>query len=264
MKIARDGTTLSFDVAGEGPAVLLLHAFPLSKAMWTPQVAALKARHQVIRMDARGFGDSPAGDGALTMERIADDASLLLDHLGVREAVVGGCSMGGYAAFAFVRRYPARVRALLLVDTRAAPDSEEARAGRATLAEKVLAEGPTAVAAAMLPKLLGPTSHRERPELVERVRQWILSAPAPAVAHALYGLGARPDSRPTLGAISVPTLIVRGEEDTISTAVDLDEMRRGIRDSQAVALPRAGHLPSLEATEAFDQVVSNFLARLPR
>ncbi len=263
MRVDIQGTQVAFDSAGEGPAVLFLHAFPLGKAMWAPQVAALKDRQRVIRMDTRGFGDSQGQDGALTMDRIAEDAARLLDHLGVRDASICGCSMGGYAAFAFARRYPARVRALVLVDTRAVGDTEEARAGRATLAHKVLAEGPAVVADAMLPKLLGPTSHRERPELVSRVRQWILSAPAAAVASALYGLGARHDRRPLLADIDAPTLIVRGEEDVVSTAADVEEMHRGIKGSQAVTLPRAGHLPNLEVTEAFDEVLTSFLERLP-
>jgi pimeloyl-ACP methyl ester carboxylesterase len=262
MKISIDGVPVAFDSAGEGPAVLLLHAFPLSKAMWTAQAAALKHRYQVIRMDARGFGDSAPGDTPLTMDLIADDAAAVLDHLRVREAVLCGCSMGGYAAFAFAARFPARVRGLVLVDTRAADDTEDARAGRATLAQKALAEGAPIVAETMLPKLLGPTSHRERPEVVDRVRRWILSAPPQAVAHALYGLGARPDRRPLLREIDAPTLLVRGEEDAISTAADLAEMQQGIRGSEAVTLPRAGHLPILEVPEAFGQVLENFLARL--
>ena len=144
MRLGVGGGELAYAVSGDGPALLLLHAFPLGLFMWDAQAEALAARHRVIRFDARGFGGSDSSQGPLTMERIADDAAALLDQLGVSRAVVGGCSMGGYAALAFVRRHPQRLAGLVLQDTRAGADSEEARAGRATLAAKVLAEGASA------------------------------------------------------------------------------------------------------------------------
>jgi pimeloyl-ACP methyl ester carboxylesterase len=150
MKAKIAGAEIEYAVVGRGPAVLFFHAFPLSLFMWDGQVEALAETHQVIRFDARGFGASPPGGALLTMERIADDGAALLDHLGVSQAVVGGCSMGGYAAFAFVRRHADRLKGLVLQDTKAGPDNEEARKGRATLAEKVLREGAGAAALAFI------------------------------------------------------------------------------------------------------------------
>jgi len=144
VKATLDGVAIEYEVRGDGPAVLLLHAFPLGLFMWDAQVEALSRTHRVVRFDARGFGGSAAGEGPFTMERIADDGAALLDHLGIEKAVVGGCSMGGYAAFAFVRRHPQRLAGLVLQDTRAGADTAEARANRATLAGKVLAEGTSA------------------------------------------------------------------------------------------------------------------------
>jgi 3-oxoadipate enol-lactonase len=254
---------VAFDTAGTGPALLLLHAFPLSSAMWTPQLERFGRQHRVIRVDARGFGESDLWPDPLSMDRIAEDAAAVLDHLGVNRAVVCGCSMGGYAALAFARHFASRLRGLVLVDTRAAADTDEARAGRHTLAQKVLAQGAAVVADAMLPKILGATSHRDRSQLVDRVRQWMLAARLQAIASALHGLGARPDSRPTLSNIQVPTLIVRGEEDVIASAPDAEEMQRGITGSRVVTIPAAGHLPSLETPEAFNEAVLTFLGSLP-
>jgi pimeloyl-ACP methyl ester carboxylesterase len=151
MKARIDGVEIEYDERGEGAPLLLLHAFPLGLFMWEAQVEALSATHRVVRFDARGFGGSSAGAGPLTMERIADDGAFLLDHLGIERAVVGGCSMGGYAAFAFVRRHPQRLAGLILQDTRAGADSAEAKANRAALAAKVLAEGASAAVEAFLP-----------------------------------------------------------------------------------------------------------------
>jgi pimeloyl-ACP methyl ester carboxylesterase len=257
--LAIGGSPLEYEARGQGPAVLFLHAFPLGKWMWDDQTAALEARHRVVRFDARGFGASPAGDGPLTMERIADDAAALLDQLGLGSVAIAGCSMGGYAAFAMVRRHPDRVRALVLQDTRATADTEEARRNRAVLADKVLREGSRAAAEAFLPRLLGETTHRERRALVEAVRGVILANPARGIANALLGLGGRADSTPTLREIRVPTLLVCGAEDVLTPPSDSQAMHAAIAGSRLEIVPRAGHLANLENPEAYNRALVGFL-----
>jgi pimeloyl-ACP methyl ester carboxylesterase len=259
MKIDVGGVPIVFESSGEGPTLLLLHAFPLSAAMWAQTAVRLGPRCRVVAVDARGFGGSGAAPGALTMDRIADDAAAVLDHLGVGTAIAAGCSMGGYAALAFARRFASRLSGLVLVDTRAAADTDEARAGRTALAQKVEAQGAPAIVEAMLPKILGSTSHRERLDVVDRVRGWMLAAPPAAIVSALQGMAARADSRPLLGEIRVPCLILRGEEDAITSAADVNEMQLGIPRSRAVTIPRAGHLSSVEAPEDFAAAIIDFL-----
>jgi 3-oxoadipate enol-lactonase len=261
VKLRVAGAELAGEVRGTGPALLLIHAFPMGLAMWDPQVAALADTHQVVRFDCRGFGGSPPGDGLLTMERIADDAAGVLDRLGLPSAVVGGISMGGYAAFAMVRRHPERIRGLVLADTRAGSDSPEAKATRAAQAEKVRREGARTIADAVLPKLLGATSHRERPELVARVRRIIEANPARGITDALAGLAARADSTPTLREIRVPTLVVVGEEDAITPFAEAETLQRGIAGSRLAVIPRAGHLSSLENPDEFNRQLRAFLGR---
>jgi pimeloyl-ACP methyl ester carboxylesterase len=254
------GGALAYDVQGEGPPVLFLHAFPLGLAMWDVQAAALRAQHQVIRFDARGFGASPPGDGMLTMERIADDAAALLDHLGIGQAVVCGLSMGGYAAFAMVRRHADRLRGLVLADTKAPADTPEGRAGRAALAETVLREGAEAAAGAFLPKLLGETTRRDRPQVTARVREIILANPPRGIADALAGLAARADSTATLREIRMPALVLCGEEDALTPPADAEALHRGIGGSRIVLIPRAGHLANLEDPDGFNRALLGFLA----
>lgn len=259
---AGGGIRLRYDVEGDGPAVLFLHAFPLGMWMWEEQVRALARTHRTVRFDMRGFGESDPGDGPLTMERSADDAVLLLDHLGLGRAMVVGCSMGGYVAFALARRHRDRLNGLVLADTRATPDTPEARAGRASLAEKTLAEGSAAVAAKFLPTLLGPTTQRERTPLVGRVEASILGNPPRGLANALLGLGARADSRPTLREIAVPTLVVCGAEDTVTPRSDSEALVAGIAGSRLAVLEGAGHLANLETPEAFNRSLTRFLGRI--
>ena len=167
--------------------------------------------------------------------------------------------MGGYAAFSFARRHPGRLAGLYLQDTKAAPDTDEARAGRRALAARVLAEGASAAADALLPKLVGETTHRGRMDVVARVREGILAARPGAIAAALAGLGAREDSRPTLGGIRVPTLVLVGEEDAIAPPAEAEAMAAAIADARVVRVPGAGHLANLEAPAAVNAALAAFL-----
>jgi len=260
MRVKIAGGELEFDAKGHGRALLLLHAFPLNRGMWDAQARALERGHQVVRFDCRGFGGSPPGDGLLTMEGIADDAASLLDHLGISQAVVGGCSMGGYAALAFARRHPDRLAGLVLQDTRAGADSEEGRKNRATLAETVRRVGAGAAADAFLPSLLGETTKRENPDLSARLRTIILGTSPRGIVDALAGLAARADSLPALKEIRVPTLVLCGAEDTITPVGEAEALQRGIAGSRLVVIPRAGHLANLEQPEAVNLAFSQFLS----
>jgi 3-oxoadipate enol-lactonase len=262
MKAKIGGGELGYDVRGSGPPVLLLHAFPLGLGMWDDQARALSSAFQVVRFDARGFGGSPPGDGLLTMERIAGDAAALLDHLDLPAATVCGLSMGGYAAFAFARRHPTRLRGLVLADTKSSPDGDQAKRTRAEQADKVRREGPEAIADAVLPKLLGRTTHEQRPAVVARVRELILANPARGIADALAGLAARADAAPVLREIRVPTLVVCGEEDVITPPADAEALQAGIAGSTLEVLPKAGHLANMETPEAFNRVLEAFLRRV--
>jgi len=259
VRLAVAGGELEYAVTGDGPALLLLHAFPLGLFMWEPQVEALAATHRVIRFDARGFGGSSPATGPLTMERIADDGAALLDHLGVDAATLMGCSMGGYAALAFVRRHASRLRGLVLQDTRAGADSDEAGAGRATLATKVLAEGASAAVAAFLPKLVGETTQREQTALIAWLRERILATSPQAIAAALHGLAARPDSRATLADVEVPTLVIVGAEDVLTPPAESEAMAAAIRGARLEVVPRAGHLANLEQPAALNAALARFL-----
>jgi 3-oxoadipate enol-lactonase len=256
------GGDIAYETRGAGPALLFLHAFPLGLGMWEPQVSAFASSHQVIRFDARGFGGSPPGDGLLTMERIADDAVGLLDHLDVSRAIVCGLSMGGYAAFALVRRHADRLKALVLADTRAGADSDAARAARAAQADKVRKEGSASIADAVLPKLVGETTHAQRPELVARLKETIAAHPPRGIADALAGLAARADSTSTLREVRVPTLVVCGAEDVLTPVSESEALVRGIAGSQIQIIPGAGHLSSLENPEQFNLSLRKFLTAL--
>ena len=234
-----------------------MHAFPLDRSMFEPQNKRLSDSLRLITFDFPGVGDSEAGP--VTMEEIANLGVAILDSLNIDKAVVGGVSMGGYAAFALERRYPERLLGILLANTKPAGDTEKAKTGRRELVTVAREQGAAAIADRMLPKLLGETTHRERPAVVERVRAIIESTAPETIAHLLDALARRADSTDRLAGISVPTLIIAGEEDSLAPARETGEWAKRIPGSRFVALPAAGHLPNLETPEAFNAQVKQFL-----
>src|SRR5262245_24414900 len=131
---------ISYELSGHGPPLVLLHAFPFDRHMWTDTARAF-SEHRMICIDARGFGDSSLDD-SYAIADLADDVAGLLDLLDVRTATVAGLSMGGYTALAFANRHPHRLAGLVLADTKASPDTAEARKNRDTNIALVRAEGP--------------------------------------------------------------------------------------------------------------------------
>jgi 3-oxoadipate enol-lactonase len=248
---------------GAGMPVLLVHGFPLDHSMWQGQIELLSIRYQVIAPDLRGFGGSPAEGGTASMEQMADDLAAMLDGLGVDEPIVFcGLSMGGYVGFQFWRKYRARMRGLVLCDTRALPDTPEGATARLTLAETVLAEGTGIFADGMLPKLFAPATIQREKQMVESQRQTILAASPAGVAAALRGMAERPSACDYLPRISLPTLVVVGSEDTISTPDEMRTIAAAIPNSELAVIPNSGHMTPLENPVAFNTGLEQFLARV--
>ena len=245
--------------SGTGRPLVLLHAFPLSSAMWLEQREILGAHCRVITPDQRGFGGSPLGDDEPSLGECAEDVLALLDRLELETVVLGGLSMGGYVAMELLRRAPQRVSALLLADTKATADPPEAREGRLRTAETVERDGTGALAETMLPALLGATTLERRAAVAGRVRGLVSAAPAPAVAWASRAMAARPDSLETLRATDVPALVVVGEQDTLSPVAQAQEMVDALPQGRLAVVPEAGHLSAVEDPEAFGAVVTGFL-----
>lgn len=249
-------------VAGDGAPVVLLHAFPLSSAMWLGQREGLSGVCRVITPDLRGFGGSPLGDEEPSLDVMADDVAETLDAEGVDRVVIGGQSMGGYVAMAFCRRHPRRVRGLILADTKASADSEAARENRERIAREVERDGTGVLLRDVLTGLVGPTTRERRPMVYGRVRGLVQAAPPGAVAWASRAMAGRPDSFDTLRALRAPALVIVGEEDRLSPLADAEAMAMTVSDSRLVRIDRAGHLSAIEQPEAFNRAVAAFVRSL--
>jgi pimeloyl-ACP methyl ester carboxylesterase len=260
-----DSLDIGYDDVGTGagptPPLLFVHAFPLNRTLWAPQLSALVERSRCVAADLRGFGDSSVSP-PYSIEQYADDLAHLLDMLHIDKVVFVGSSIGGYIAFAFWRRHRKRVRAFVLADTRAGADSDETLSRRRHLIHTARTEGATAVANLQIPALVGKTTREKQPDTYDAVHRMIAQAPAEGIVGALEAMMVRPDSTATLATIDVPTLIVVGEEDVPTPVKEARAMHERIPGSRIEVISHAGHLPNLERPAAFNHVLTEFLGAL--
>ena len=250
---------------GSGPPLLLVHGFPLDHSMWNAQIEALSADYRVIAPDLRGFGRSEVTPGKVTMQQLADDLAALLERLGVEEPVVFcGLSMGGYVAWQFWRRHRARVRGLILCDTRAVADTAEQAAGRLAMADRVVREGPAPLVAGMMPKLFARGAVEADHEVVESLRRVMLGSDPEGIAAAGRGMAERPDVTATLSRIDCPSLVIVGQLDAISTVEEMRRIAAAIPGARFVEIAGSGHMSPMEKPAEVSGAIADFLGGLKR
>jgi pimeloyl-ACP methyl ester carboxylesterase len=252
---------------GAGAPVVLLHGFPLDHTMWLPQIDALSRTCRVIAPDLRGFGQSTLGnadpDHGIAIEQYADDVVSLLDVLEIKERLVlAGFSMGGYIAWQFVRKHASRLRGLIQCDTRAAADTDEARANRRKMAEKIREWGSARVAEMMGPKLFAAGRFESNPRIVQDLRAVVARTSPDAIAVAQLAMAGRPDMTDILPQIKVPTLVLAGVEDALIPPSEMQQIAAAIPNGQYVAIPDAGHMTTVENPTAVNAAINNFVAGL--
>lgn len=246
-------------------AVLFIHGFPFDHSMWRHQIEAL-SRWECLAPDLRGAGVSdappPADPDEYSMAAYARDLTSLLDKQGIESVVLCGLSMGGYIAFELLRKIPARVRGVILCNTKSGADTPEAKRGRDALAAKARNHGARAVAEELVPKLVARATRERRPEVVREVAATIERQAVAGIVGALHALRERPDSTPLLGEIRVPVLVIAGDDDQITPAAGMEEMARAIGGARFAPIRNAGHLTPLEQPAAVNAELESFLAKL--
>lgn len=245
----------------DGAAPLLfVHGFPVDSRMWSAAAERLAGASRCILPDLRGFGRTPP-EPEQSIAAHADDLAALLREIGERRPVtVVGLSMGGIIAFEFFRRYRPMVAAIILVCTRANAETPEGVAKRGAIAEGVLAAGVRGLADTMIGTVLAPGAPRA---VRESLYGMMLDQPALGVAAGSRALGGRRESFSTLDAIDVPTLCIAGEEDSITPVELMKAMHEKIRGSRLAVIPASGHVPPMEKTQEFVDVVAGFVAQRP-
>jgi 3-oxoadipate enol-lactonase len=261
-RITSGDAGIFYEVLGNGSPVVLLHPFPANHELWKPAVQVVLSRYRVILPDLRGHGDSAAGEGPATMERHAADIARVLDNEEVGRAPFVGVSIGGYVLFEFWRKHRERVEALMLCNTKAQADSPEARAGRLQAAADVMERGTEPFFENLIPKLIGKTTRNARPDLVDGALGMMRKMSPAGVASVQRGMAERPDSVETLKTINVPTVLVTGDEDSLTGAPEAELMRQNIPGSELRVVAKAGHYSPWEQPEEVGKLLRQFLDRV--
>jgi 3-oxoadipate enol-lactonase len=243
--------------------LILIHAFPLSSKMWEKAAEIISVRSpqcNILFADLPGFGNAPERE-YWTLAEEMEELHVQLQKQGIRNAVIGGLSMGGYAAFAYYRLYPKEVSALILSNTKPAADTTEAKKDREAFAIDAETRGAEAVYERLLPKLIAESS-KTNPALILQLRQWIGTLTKKSIASCLRALAVRDDSNDLLQNISCPTLIITGEKDVIITPQDMEKFSSEIKDARFITMMEVGHLSVVERPEEWAEIASAFLNEL--
>jgi pimeloyl-ACP methyl ester carboxylesterase len=243
---------------------LFIHGFPFDRLLWRHQLPVLSRQWRCLAPDLRGAGAGPVptDPASYSVASYADDLVALLDREEVDQAVVCGLSLGGYIVFELLRRFPSRVRAAVLCNTKAAADTPEAKRGRDELAARARNGGATVVADELVPKLLSRVTRAQRPEVVREVREMISRQSVDGIVGALHALRERPDSTALLEHIGVPVLVMAGDDDQIAPAEGMLGMSQAIPDAQFALISETGHISPLENPLAVNHHLERFLARV--
>lgn len=250
---------LHYTERGAGPPVVLIHGFPFDRRIWDALAESLSDAYWVITPDLRGYGQSPVPGGVYSMDLMVQDIVALLDDLGIDRAVWVGHSRGGYITMAALRFAPERIMGVAFVATHPHPDSDEKRAGRLATAERVLREGSRIIVDDMRPLLFAPGFDMDSDTAHAMVEMMVGASPV-AIAGALRGMAERPASVDTLHALTVPAVVVAGEDDQLIT---LDVAKQMIAEmpsgTKLVTIPGVGHMPMIEQPAATTAALREFL-----
>jgi pimeloyl-ACP methyl ester carboxylesterase len=252
---------VAYDDAGEGNAIVFVHGFPHHRKLWAPQVRALAGHSRAVALDLPGFGESDMPE-KFEIDAWANGLARFLDALDIKTAIIAGLSMGGYVTLAFWRLHRARVRALVLADTRAGADTEEGKQKRRETIELARQDGPVAVARATLPGMVGKSTREREPSVVAMMRAMLESASVESIVGASEAMMNRPDATSLLATIDVPTLIIVGDEDVLTPPKESRAMHAAIAGSRLEVIPGAGHVSNVERPAAFNQVLTEFIASI--
>lgn len=247
-----------YEEAGRGTPLVLLHGYPLDCRIWRAQRLGLANHWRVITPDFRGFGKSISTE-PFTIESLADDVHELLAALESTRCVLGGLSMGGYVALAYVRKYLPELLGLMLIDTRAQGDTPEGKVARMKAVELVREKGAGAIADQMLPKMLAPDAAQSRPTVARELHEIMSSCPAQTIEHALLAMRDRPDQSAELPSIAVRTLILAGDGDVITPPTLAKQMQESVPNSRLAIIRGAGHMTPMEQPEQVNRALRSFL-----
>jgi pimeloyl-ACP methyl ester carboxylesterase len=258
-----NGAEIAYTDAGtSADAVVFVHGHPFNRSMWSPQVeAVVRSGRRAIAPDLRGYGDSQVVPGVTTLNQFADDLAALLEFLRVERVIMAGLSMGGQIVMAFAAQFRSRLRGIVLAATSPSPETADGKQRRFEMVARLEREGMDGYAAEVLDKMIAPANIERLPHVANHVRAMMRATDPRGAAAALRGRAERPDYCPVLKELSIPALIVVGDQDAFTTRADAEQMHALLSRSELVWLNGVGHMPNLESAEEFNRRLEAFVGR---
>jgi pimeloyl-ACP methyl ester carboxylesterase len=260
--IDRNGVKIHFDDVGTGPPIVMGHSILCSGEMWMYQVPRFAERYRAINIDQRGHGKSVPATGPYELSDMVEDAIAVLDHLGIERAVWAGLSMGGMVAMHAAIAHPSRVSALVLLDTHAGAETLYKKIKYRAMSIGTKAFGIRPLFPAVVPLLFGRTTRADNTALIEEWKGKTASIDVPSVTRAVSVLVKRPSIVGKLAGVTVPALVIVGEEDASLPPPISREIADALPNASLVVVPGAGHLSALEKPDAVTEAMLGFLESL--
>jgi len=254
---------LSVYVSGnnESKTILFVHGFPFDHTMWQTQVDEFSKDYKCVSYDIRGLGESPAGDGQFTMESFVDDLEIILEELKLNRPILCGLSMGGYISLRAVERIQEKFSAAILCDTRSEADNNEGKLKRAAGIKRINKEGLAPFVKDFITNCFGDDFKQNRKEALQNIIEKSLQFNPVGVKGGLFAMLSRSDTTTSLGKINIPTLIICGEQDTLTPPPVMKEMFHKINKAEFVEIPKAGHMTPIENPQAVNKAIRDFLIK---
>lgn len=265
-KIKLEDVSLSYYIKKaskkEDKVIIFLHGFPFNKNSWKAQVDVINPNVTAIALDIRGHGLSTSGHGFFSIDVFSKDLNHFIQKLELNNVVLCGVSMGGYIALRYYELFPEKIIGLILSDTHHLADDNKGKQKRFDSIEAILTHGKRAFAFGFIENLLSTRTISKNNKVVELIKSSIRRNSIDAICATQLALASRTDSTHLLSRIKIPTLLIRGEEDKITSNEVMQELHNGISGSKFVEIQNAGHLPNLENPIAFNQEMNDFLEQL--
>ena len=248
--------TIAYRVQGHGPAMMLVHGYPLSGELFSKNRAALARHYTVVTPDLRGFGSSTTPDTKGGVKLYAKDMFAVMDHLSVKKAIIGGMSMGGPVVLEMYREQPQRFRGLVLIDSTTFPANDVEKAEWPGFGKQAQDKGVASMIPALMPQMLTTKTRTSNPALVKFIGGIVKKGSVNAAVGGGSTLADRPDSRPMMKNAKIPVLIIVGQDDPIYPLEMAQKMHQDIPDSHLAVIPGAAHAAIIEKPEACNQALS--------
>ena len=261
INITINNLTVSYSDHGpdDAPVIIFIHGFPLNKSMWNIQVEALKENYRVLAYDIRGHGNSDSGIDEFFIELFVIDLLRLMEKLKIEKSILCGLSLGGYIALNAVLKHPDRFDGLILNDTQCIADTPEIKENRCNAIISIKEKGVEQYADEIIKKLFAQETFTKNKNVVDAVREMIISTPKQSLCNTLHALAERKETCDQLPEINIPVLIMVGKEDKITPIAAAQQMHEKILNSKLEIIQQAGHLSNLEDPTAFNTHLVNFL-----